>query len=104
MLPSLQNQGIGLKLIEHGNKNAFDMGFRKIFVLGDPKYYRRFGFALAKEHNYYCEFDPQGNHFMVLGAQAKEPEKTIVYYCKEFSACTQCGEPSSAPNGVPSNR
>ena len=85
VLPSIQNQGIGSQLIEYANKNAFNMNFRKIFVLGYPKYYYRFGFVLAKEYNYYCEFDSEGNHFMDLGAQTKEPEKTIVYYCEEFN-------------------
>jgi putative acetyltransferase len=85
VLPSYQNQGIGSQLTEQGNKKAFTAGFTKLFVLGDPKYYCRFGFVLAKGYNFYCEFDPEGNHFMVLGAQAKKPEKAIVYYCNEFN-------------------
>jgi putative acetyltransferase len=85
VLPSLQNQGIGSKLIEHGNKEAFDMGFKKIFVLGDPEYYSRFGFVSAKEYNYYCEYDPEGNHFMIQGELSKASGETIVYYCAEFN-------------------
>jgi predicted N-acetyltransferase YhbS len=77
--------GVGIGLIEQGNGEAFERGFEKIFVLGDHGYYSRFGFVLAKEHNYYCEYDPEGNHFMVLGAHAKEPEKTMVYYCQEYN-------------------
>ncbi len=85
VLPSMQNKGIGSQLIKDGNEEAFELGFKKIFVLGDPAYYSRFGFVLAREYNYYCEYDPEGNHFMVLGAEAKETEKTMVYYSKEFS-------------------
>lgn len=85
VLPSMQKQGIGSKLIEEGNKEALGMGYKKIFVLGDPAYYSRFGFVPAREYNYYCEFDQEGEHFMVLGSEAKEPEKTMVYYGKEFN-------------------
>ena len=83
--PSFQNQGIGSELIKSGNQKAFDLGFRKIFVLGDPNYYSRFGFVLARDFNYYCGFDPDGNHFMVLGAKSKELERTIVDYGVEFN-------------------
>lgn len=86
-LPSYQNQGIGAKLIEQGNKIAIEKGFKIIFVLGSPEYYFRFGFKLAKEYNYYSDFDPEAKHFMVLGKDlGKAPEKTLVYYCKEFNA------------------
>jgi putative acetyltransferase len=85
VLPSMQNQGIGSQLIKYGNAQAFEMGFKRIFVLGGPEYYSRFGFTLAKEYNYYCDYDPEGNHFMVQGELSKETEKTIAYYCKEFN-------------------
>ena len=85
VLPRLQNQGIGSRLIEHGNKEAFEMGFKKILVLGDPKYYSRFGFVSAREYNYYCEYDPEGNHFMIKGELSKASGGTIVYYCAEFN-------------------
>ncbi len=85
VLPSMQNQGIGSQLIKHGNQKAFEIGFNKIFVLGKPTYYSRFSFDLAKKYNYYCEYDPDGNHFMVLGVKVKEPKKTVVYYCNEFN-------------------
>ena len=85
VLPSFQNQGIGSRLIEQGNKQAFELGFKKIFVLGDTQYYSRFGFVLAKNYNYYCEYDPEGDHFMMQGELSKVLEKTVVYYCKEFN-------------------
>ena len=85
VLPSMQQQGIGSELVKEGNAKAFEMGFKKIFVLGEPGYYSRFGFTLAKEYNYYCIFDSEGNHFMTLGELSKESEKTVVYYGKEFN-------------------
>lgn len=85
VLPAYQNKGVGSELIKQGNIKAFDMGYGKIFVLGDPRYYSRFDFLLAREFNYYCGYDPSGDHFMVQGELVKEPEKTMVYYRKEFS-------------------
>ncbi len=86
VLPSCQGQGIGSRLIEKGNEAAFAGGFGKIFVLGDPEYYRRFGFKIAKEYNYFSRFDPEGKHFMVMGKQLeKAAEMTAADYCTEFS-------------------
>ena len=86
VLPSHQKQGIGSKLIDKGNEIALSKGFERIFVLGDPDYYCRFGFKIAENYNYFSSFDPEGNHFMVLGEKLKkESEKTSVHYCKEFN-------------------
>jgi len=41
---------------------------------------------MAKSHNYFSCFDPEGNYFMVLGEQLKKiSEKASVDYCKEFN-------------------
>lgn len=85
VLPSYQKQGIGSKLIEKGNEIALSKGFERIFVLGDPGYYCRFGFKIAKNYNYFSSFEPEGNHFMVLGKKLKkEFQRASVHYCKEF--------------------
>jgi len=85
VLSSHQKQGIGSQLIEKGNEIALSKDFKRTFVLGDPVYYCRFGFKIAKNYNYFSSFDPEGNHFMVLGEKLrKESEKTSVHYCKEF--------------------
>lgn len=47
--PQLQKQGIGAALIEQSRKIAAEMGFAAIIILGNPKYYGRFGFRTAKE-------------------------------------------------------
>jgi len=84
--PSHQKQGVGSKLIEKGNEIALSKDFKKIFVLGGPEYYCRFGFKMAKNYNYFSLFDPEGNHFMVLGEELKkESEKASVHYCREFN-------------------
>ena len=86
VLPSFQKQRIGSKLTSKGNEIALSKGINKIFVIGDTEYYCRFGFEIARNYNYFSGFNPEGNHFMVMGEQLKkEPEKTFVDYCKEFN-------------------
>jgi predicted N-acetyltransferase YhbS len=64
---------------------ALSKGYQRIFVLGDPEYYRRFGFELAKNFDYYSRLNPDGNHFMVMGKGIKkEGHKIFVNYSKEF--------------------
>lgn len=45
--PEFQKQGIGSKLVEKGLKIAGELGFKSIFVVGDPEFYGRFGFKLV---------------------------------------------------------
>ncbi len=45
VLPRLQRQGLGTALVRAGLERLKKMGTRQVFVLGDPAYYQRFGFA-----------------------------------------------------------
>jgi len=47
VLPEAQRRGIGGALIEAGLTRLRESGTGLVFVLGDPAYYRRFGFAAA---------------------------------------------------------
>jgi putative acetyltransferase len=86
VLPSHQGQGIGTKLIEQGNRAAYAKGFTRIFVLGYPDYYKRFGFVLAKTHGFHTLFDPEGEHFMVTGEGLSTSDANIrTDYCVEFN-------------------
>ena len=44
VLPARQRDGIGSRLIRHGLAEAATAGWVSVLVLGDPAYYRRFGF------------------------------------------------------------
>ena len=44
VLPERQGRGIGGALIREGLARAEARGWRGVFVLGEPAYYRRFGF------------------------------------------------------------
>lgn len=48
---SMQSRGIGSKLVDHSISTAKELGYVAIIVLGDPKYYQRFGFENAREYN-----------------------------------------------------
>lgn len=42
--PAHQNKGVGSALIQAGCEKAKELGWRAVFLLGDPAYYHRFGF------------------------------------------------------------
>lgn len=64
VLPSLQSQGIGSALIEHGVEACRTAGFDAVIVLGDPAYYSRFGFSADVTRNLDAPFS--GDPFMGL--------------------------------------
>ena len=45
VLPEYQSRGIGGALIEKTKKMAKDLGYQAIAIVGDPEYYKRFGFV-----------------------------------------------------------
>ena len=47
--PAHQRRGVGGALIEEGARLLAAQGFRWLYVLGDPAYYQRFGFAREDE-------------------------------------------------------
>ncbi len=47
VIPDRQKQGVGSKLVEEGLKILSKNNINIVFVLGDPKYYSRFGFKPA---------------------------------------------------------
>jgi putative acetyltransferase len=49
VLPALQRRGIGTALVHEGLRQLAAAEVTRIFVLGDPAYYGRFGFAPERE-------------------------------------------------------
>ncbi|MBK0398386.1 N-acetyltransferase [Limibaculum sp. M0105] len=43
--PARQGQGTGTRIVRAGLQRLAGQGFSRVYVLGDPAYYRRFGFA-----------------------------------------------------------
>lgn len=52
---AFQNNGYGSKLIEFTLQKAEDKNIPFVFVIGDEKFYNRFGFESASKHNLYLE-------------------------------------------------
>jgi putative acetyltransferase len=66
VLPEHQQQGIGSKLVEAGNRRLKDAGYPFIILVGHAEYYPRFGFRPASEYGIRCEWDVPDDVFMVL--------------------------------------
>ena len=62
--PARQRSGIGSRLIRAGLERARAAGWQGVFVLGDPAYYRRFGFDPALAAGFACVY--AGPHLMAL--------------------------------------
>jgi len=55
--PDFQGTGIGSKLMEAAIAASRNIGIAALFVLGDPNYYRRFGFTPSHIENEYGATD-----------------------------------------------
>ncbi|NNJ25599.1 GNAT family N-acetyltransferase [Alienimonas chondri] len=63
--PEHQGNGIGSALVRQGLDACRDRGAVAVFVLGDPKYYGRFGFVPADEFDLRSEYDAPPGAFAV---------------------------------------
>lgn len=62
--PDFQRQGVGTELLRFALRQEA-VKTQPLFVLGEPAYYRRFGFQPCAEPR--CPFDPGNRHFLRLG-------------------------------------
>lgn len=83
--PRRQRAGIGRRLIEEGLALAEATGWRGVFVLGDPAYYRRFGFGAERAAGFASPH--AGPHLMALslGADALPATTGEVAYASAFN-------------------
>lgn len=79
VLPEAQRQGIGSTLVRQGLARAKQEGWQAVFVLGEPAYYRRFGFSQDAARPYACPYN--GDYFMMvrLGTDILPPAGTLIY-------------------------
>ena len=85
VLPDLQRQGIGSKLVREGLALCKHAGYDAVVLVGDPAYFSRFGFTRAADlglQNEYGVFD----EFMVLPLRdgALNNVSGMVKYLPEF--------------------
>lgn len=88
VLPERQRLGAGSRLVGEGFEVCRRSGYDAVFVLGDPAYYRRFGFATAATRGLRCEFPAPDEAFMVaeLRPGALDGVHGLVRYRPEFGA------------------
>ena len=87
VLPRDQGQGIGAALIRTGIESCRAAGYDYVVVLGDPGYYRRFGFRRALDLGLQNEYGAH-DEFMVLELRlgGLAGVAGMVKYCSEFAA------------------
>ena len=90
VLPELQRQGIGSKLVEAGNRRLQQGGCPFIIVVGHPEFYPRFGFTPARARGITCEWDVPDDVFMLLVLDEAEMSGVsgLAKYRDEFSSVT----------------
>lgn len=62
ILPEVQSQGVGGRLIEAGLSRLKAAGVELVFVLGHPDYYPRYGFAPAGKHGFEAPYPIPEEH------------------------------------------
>jgi putative acetyltransferase len=82
--PDVQSQGIGSGLIREGLHRCSELGFDYCVVLGDPKYYARFGFEKASNFDLQNEYGVD-DEFMVINFSAHRLPRGLVGYASEFA-------------------
>ena len=77
-----RRQGIGADLVSGGLSNLDISRETLVFVLGDPAYYGRFGFALETAQPFTCVY--AGPYFMALQLADTAPRAGVVRYPAAF--------------------
>lgn len=66
VLPEYQSQGIGKQLICEALRQAAQLGYESVIVLGHPQYYPKFGFKQATTWGIKAPFEVPDEAFMAL--------------------------------------
>ena len=80
--PEYQRHGVGDALIAHGMLALKQRGEKLAFVLGDPAYYKRFGFDPQAAAAFTSEY--AGRYFMACRFTADAPTSGTVHYPPAF--------------------
>ncbi|MCF3934506.1 N-acetyltransferase [Acuticoccus sp. M5D2P5] len=86
--PSLERRGIGSRLVEAALEKVRAAGtWQAVFLLGDPSYYRRFGFSRDAARPFKSRY--QSPHFMaLLLTEQPVPADLPIEYAPAFDALT----------------
>jgi putative acetyltransferase len=85
--PTFQRRGIGGLLLRAALERAREAGYGFVVLLGDPRYYRRFGFQTARTLGLECGFAAPEEAFMAteLAPGALAGVTGTVHYAPEFA-------------------
>jgi putative acetyltransferase len=83
VLPERQRHGAARALIGAGHLRLKLLGEKIVFVLGDPDYYKRFGFSPELAKVFSCVY--QGDHLQALRLSADAPAAGEVIYSPAFT-------------------
>lgn len=75
--PARQRSGVGSALIRSGLRRLAERGVAGCVVLGDPDYYRRFGFGPSGDLRYP---GPPADHFMAWAVEGALPAGQVKYH------------------------
>ncbi|SOC24615.1 predicted N-acetyltransferase YhbS [Ureibacillus xyleni] len=86
VLPEYQNKGIGGLLITEALKEAKELGYHSVVVLGHPEYYPKFGFKKASLWGIKAPFEVPDETFMAkeLSENALNNASGVVEYPSVF--------------------
>lgn len=65
VMPALQNQGVGSRLIREGLKKCAELSYGVVVLVGHPEYYPRFGFVPARAKGFSLPLEAPDDSFMV---------------------------------------
>jgi putative acetyltransferase len=89
VLPRAQRRGIGSQLIRAGLTGAVELGYDFAVVLGEPAYYRRFGFETARRSGLTSEYGVDAPFMtLALHPHGLRGASGRVTYQPEFSLVT----------------
>jgi putative acetyltransferase len=82
VLKAKQHQGIGSALVRRAVQRARECGYQIIFVLGEPRYYTRFGFTAEEAASFKSRY--AGPNLMALNLTGYRIKSAAVLYSYAF--------------------
>jgi putative acetyltransferase len=82
--PAYQSRGIGTHIIRHGLDLCAQRDYDAVLVLGDPRYYTRFGFSPELAQRIKSPYSAFGHHWMALALRQRTLPKCEVTYPPAF--------------------
>lgn len=77
--PAFQNQGVGSDLVRRGLAKLTTDGYDLVVVLGEPKYYARFGFTTQLASRLDTPYDGPYLQALALSEKGKEAHGSVSY-------------------------